>query len=325
MPSSPLGDGYEASCRRKDIRITAELDHFDVAIVGAGHAGAQCAISLRQMGYEGRIGLIGDEPDLPYERPPLSKDYLAGTKSFDRMLLRQERFWDERDIFRLPSTRIEALDTERHELTDAEGEAIGYKTLVWATGGDPRRLPCGTDVGLSGVHAIRTHADVQQLRKELDGAARIVVVGGGYIGLEAAAVLVGLGKAVTVVEAETRVLARVAGAPISEFYEARHRAAGVEFRLGTLTDGLEGADGRVRGVRLSCGESLPADLVIVGIGIVPNVAPLIAAGLPEEPAPGGVRVDPSCRTALPDAQRQPCALFSNVFESILNRSRNAIR
>ncbi|MGB3721816.1 MAG: FAD-dependent oxidoreductase [Pacificimonas sp.] len=298
--------------RREGARaITAELDRFDVAIVGAGHAGAQAAISLRQYGYEGRIGLIGDEPDLPYERPPLSKDYLAGEKDFERMLIRKEEFWEERRTILLPSTRIESVDPAAHELIDAEGEAIHYGQLIWAAGGEPRKLPCGSDIGLGGVHAIRTHADVQLLRKELDGAQQVAVIGGGYIGLEAAAVLTKLGKSVTVIEAEDRVLARVAGAPLSRFYEARHEAEGVIFRLSTMTKCLEGKGGKVRGVELSCGESLPADLVIVGIGIVPSVEPLTRAGAT---GGNGVKVDAQCRTSLPDIFAiGDCALHANQY------------
>ncbi|MBV7256070.1 FAD-dependent oxidoreductase [Pacificimonas sp. WHA3] len=297
--------------KREASTISAELDQFDIAIVGAGHAGAQAAIALRGQGYEGRIGLIGDEPDLPYERPPLSKEYLAGEKPFERMLLRKESFWEERDIRLLPSTRIERVDARTHELFDAEGESIRYGKLIWAGGGEPRRMPCGSDAGLSGVHAIRTHADVQLLRKELAAADRIVVVGGGYIGLEAAAVLTRLGKHVTVVEAATRLLSRVCGAPISDFYERLHRAAGVEFRLNTMTDCLEGEDHHVRGVRLSCGESLPADLVIIGIGIVPSIEPLTAAGIDTA---NGVRVDAQCRTSDPDIFAiGDCALHVNAW------------
>ncbi len=282
-----------------------------MAIVGAGHAGAQAAIALRGQGYEGRIGLIGDEPDLPYERPPLSKDYLAGTKPFERMLLRKADFWEERGIILLPSTRIESVDAGAHELIDAEGEAIHYGQLIWAAGGEPRTLPCGSDVGLGGVHAIRTHADVQLLRKELEAAQDIAVIGGGYIGLEAAAVLTGLGKSVTVIEAQDRVLARVAGEPLSRFYQQRHEAEGVTFRLSTTTACLEGKNGQVRGVELSCGESLPCDLVIVGIGIVPNVQPLFACGAK---GGNGVKVDGACRTSLPDVFAiGDCALHENAY------------
>ncbi|MGB7404439.1 MAG: FAD-dependent oxidoreductase [Pacificimonas sp.] len=290
--------------------MTAELARFDCAIVGSGHAGAAAALALRQYGYQGTIGLIGDEPDPPYERPPLSKEFLADEKPFSRMLMRKEGFWEDRGIARVPSTRIETVDADAKELTDAEGETIHFETLIWAAGGEPRSLPCGTDVGLAGVHAIRTHADVQLLKEELATAERIVVIGGGYIGLEAAAVLVTKGKDVTVVEAENRLLARVAGSELSAMYLARHEAAGVSFRMGVRTDRLEGDNHRVVGVHLTDGDVLPADLVIVGIGIVPSVQPLFKAGAA---GGNGVKVDAQCRTSLADIFAiGDCALHENT-------------
>ena len=164
------------------------MPHFDVIIVGAGHGGAHAAVQLRQLGFTGSIALIGDEPEYPYERPPLSKDFLSGDKDFTRMLLRPITFWDDRDVTVLTGVRIAAVDSVARALTSDGGATFGYGDLVWATGGAPRRLACeGHD--LSGIHAIRTHADVVTLRGELTGATRIAIVGGGYIGLEAAAVL----------------------------------------------------------------------------------------------------------------------------------------
>ncbi len=269
--------------------------HFDVAIVGAGHGGAQAAIALRQNGFTGTIGLIGDEPELPYERPPLSKEYLAREKGFDRILIRQADFWTAKDVTLIPATRVERVDPGAHMLFAADGGLIGYGTLIWATGGAPRRLNCGGH-DLAGVHAIRTRADVDRLEAELAGASRIVVIGGGYIGLEAAAVLSKFGKHVTVVEAMDRVLARVAGEPLSRFYEAEHRAHGVTIRLSESVTSLEG-DTTVTGVRLATGEILPAEIVVVGIGIVPAVQPLLDAGAA---GGNGVSVDESCHTSLPD-------------------------
>jgi 3-phenylpropionate/trans-cinnamate dioxygenase ferredoxin reductase subunit len=283
--------------------------NYDVVIVGAGHGGAQAAIALRQGGFAGSIALVGDEPELPYERPPLSKDYLAGDKPFARLLIRPPGFWAEREVALLPNRRVVAVDADAHRVTTAAGETIGYGTLVWATGGTPRRLGCpGADLG--GVHAIRTRGDVDRLKAELERAARIAVIGAGFIGLEAAAVLASAGKQVTVIEAQDRVLARVAGAPLSRFYEAEHRARGVDIRLGTTVERLEG-EGRVTGVRLGGGETVAADLVIVGIGIDPAVEPLLAAG-----AQGGdgVYVDAHCRTTLPDIFAiGDCARHANRF------------
>jgi 3-phenylpropionate/trans-cinnamate dioxygenase ferredoxin reductase subunit len=272
------------------------MQHWDVLIVGAGHAGAQVASLLRQQNFEGSVAIFGDEPEYPYERPPLSKDYLSGEKTFDRLALRPPSFWAEHRIEVRLGQRVVAVDAKAHRVRTASGEEIGYGSLVWATGGAPRRLSCpGHD--LQGVHCVRTRADVDRMMAGLDRSARVVVIGGGYIGLEAAAVLTRLGKSVTVLEAQDRVLARVAGEALSRFYEAEHRARGVDVRLSVAVEALEGEGGRVTGVRLTDGSLLPADMVVVGIGIVPAVDPLVAAGL----APGnGVEVDEYCRTALPD-------------------------
>ena len=269
---------------------------FDVLIVGGGHGGAQVALMLRQHGFEGSIAIAGDEPELPYDRPPLSKDYLAGEKSWERMILRPAGVWADRQVEMLLGTRIDAVDAAAHEVTTADGQRIGYDKLVWAAGGAPRRLSCsGEDV--AGVHTIRNRADVERMIAELPEVERAVVIGGGYIGLEAAAVLTKLGKKVTVLEALDRVLARVAGEPLSRFYEAEHRAHGVEVRLNARVACIEAAGGRTTGVRMADGELLPAQMVIVGIGVAPAVEPLVAA---RAAAANGVRVDAQCRTSLSD-------------------------
>jgi 3-phenylpropionate/trans-cinnamate dioxygenase ferredoxin reductase component len=283
---------------------------YDVVIVGAGHAGAQAAVALRQRKFTGSIAIVGAEPELPYERPPLSKEYLAGDKPFKRLLIRPATFWAEREIAMLSGREVVAVDPEAHQVTTADGERIGYRHLVWATGGAPRRLSC-TGHDLAGVHAIRTRADVDQLRSELDSAARICVVGGGYIGLEAAAVLTKLGKAVTVIEAQDRVLARVAGEPLSRFFEAEHGARGVDLRLGASVTCIEERDGRVCGVRLAGDEVITCDIVIVGVGIVPAVQPLLAAGAEGD---NGVAIDLFGQTTLPDVYAiGDCALHANPF------------
>ena len=286
------------------------MSKYDILIVGAGHAGAQAAIALRQAKYEGTIAIVGDEPEIPYERPPLSKDYLAGDKPFERILIRPATFWSERDIAMLTGRRVVSVDPAAHRVTTADGTTIGYGSLIWATGGSPRSLVCsGHD--LAGVHAIRTRADVDRLVGELAATNRVVVIGGGYIGLEAAAVLTKLGKHVTLLEALDRVLARVAGEPLSRFYEAEHRAHGVDIRLGAMVDCIVEADGRAIGVRLADGETLACEMVIVGIGIVPAVAPLLAAGAD---GGNGVKIDTQCRTSLPDVFAiGDCALHTNGF------------
>ncbi|WP_375271227.1 NAD(P)/FAD-dependent oxidoreductase [Sphingomonas sp.] len=289
--------------------MTAAAFH-DVLIVGAGHAGAQAAIALRQRGFDGSVALLGDEPWLPYERPPLSKEYLSGDKPFERMLLRPAAFWDARGIDVLLGRSVVAVDPAGHRVTTADGARVDYGTLIWATGGAPRRLTCaGHD--LLGVHAVRTRADVDRLIAELPAAQRIVVIGGGYIGLEAAAVLTRLGKHVTLLEAQDRVLARVAGEPLSRFYEAEHRARGVDLRTGVAVSCIEGHDGAATGVRLADGEVLACQMVIVGIGIVPAVEPLLRAGAVGS---NGVTVDACCRTSLPDVFAiGDCAAHANRF------------
>lgn len=271
--------------------------HTDILIIGAGQAGAQAAISLRQEGFGGSITMVGEEADLPYERPPLSKEYLAGDRAPERLLLRPPAFWAERRVEILTHTRI--LHVEPGEAgaegTVAEGRAIAedgrvfhFGKLVWAAGGHARRLACpGADLG--GVHVIRTRHDDDNLRADLLTATRVVIIGGGYVGLEAAAVLRKQGKEVTVVEAQPRLLARVAAPPVSEHYLAAHRAHGVEILLDAQVEALLG-DTRVTAVRLADGRELPADVAIVGIGLIPSIAPL---GL------DALEVDGHGRTTLP--------------------------
>jgi 3-phenylpropionate/trans-cinnamate dioxygenase ferredoxin reductase subunit len=283
---------------------------YDVVIVGAGHAGAQAAASLRQGNFAGTIALIGDEACLPYERPPLSKDYLSGGKTLERILLRPAGFWSEKQIARLCGRRVLAVDPSAHRVSLEDGSMLDYGTLVWAAGGAARRLTCPGNE-LAGVHTMRTSADVDRIRNELGETVRVVVIGGGFIGLEAAATLRALGKQVTVVEALDRVLARVAGEPLSRFYEEEHRARGVNIRLNAQVDCIEGSQGRVSGVRLADGHVLPADMVIAGIGIVPVIDPLLAAGAQGN---NGVAVDEYCRTSLPGIFAiGDCALHANDF------------
>jgi 3-phenylpropionate/trans-cinnamate dioxygenase ferredoxin reductase subunit len=286
------------------------MQHHDVVIVGAGHAGAQVAIALRQQKFVGSIAVIGDEGELPYERPPLSKAYLLGAKTSQQLQIRPPTFWPEHHIEMLLGRRVVAVDAAAHHVLLADGSGIGYGHLVWAAGGSPRRLKCpGHD--LKGVHAVRTRADIDAIKAELEGVQSVAVIGGGYIGLEAAAALRKLDRQVTVLEALDRVLARVAGEPLSRFFEADHRAHGVDVRLGVKVDALEGRDGRVCAVRLADGSAVAAGLVIVGIGIVPAVEPLLKAGAA---GGNGVDVDECCRTSLPDVFAVgDCALHANAY------------
>lgn len=284
------------------------MSRYDVVIVGAGHGGAQAAIALRQNKFEGSIAIIGDEPELPYERPPLSKEYLAGDKAFERLLIRPAAFWEERQVAMLTGRTVTAVDPAAHSVT-ANGETIGYGTLIWATGGKARRIACDGH-HLSGIHTVRTRADVDAMAGELADVSQVAVIGGGYIGLEAAAVLAKFGKQVTVLEAQDRVLARVAGEPLSRFFEAEHHAHGVTIRTGVTVEAITGED-RVTGVRLAGGETVPAQMAIVGIGIEPAVAPLLAAGAQ---GGNGVLVDGQCRTSLPNIYAiGDCALHANSY------------
>jgi 3-phenylpropionate/trans-cinnamate dioxygenase ferredoxin reductase subunit len=284
------------------------MDRYDAVIVGGGHGGAQAAIALRQAGFEGTLAIVGDEAELPYERPPLSKEYLSGEKGWERLLIRPAIFWAERDVRLRLGERVLAVDPAARSLRTTAGE-VGYGRLVWAAGGRPRRLSCrGHD--LQGVHGVRTRADVDRMRSEMPAVRRAVVVGGGYIGLEAAAVMTKAGVHVTLLEAQPRVLARVAGEALSRFYEAEHRAHGVDVRLGRQVASIEGTT-TATGVRLADGEVLPGELVVVGIGIEPAVEPLLDAGAE---GGNGVLVDAACRTSLADVYAiGDCALHRNRF------------
>jgi 3-phenylpropionate/trans-cinnamate dioxygenase ferredoxin reductase subunit len=282
----------------------------DLVIVGTGHGGAQAAIALRQHGLAGSILMIGRDREPPYERPPLSKEYLAGEKPFERIMIRPPAFWAERGVELMLETHVSKLDPAAKELTVSGGTTVSYGTLIWAAGGDARRLAC-PGAQLAGVHTVRDKADIDRLCADLQaGAKRAVVVGGGYIGLETAAVLRKLGCEVVIVEMLDRVLARVAGEDLSRFYEAEHKARGVAILLRAGIEAIEGED-RVTGVRLASGETIECDLVVAGIGIVPSVGPLIAAGAA---GANGVDVDALCRTSLPQVYAiGDCAAHANRY------------
>ncbi|WP_164114319.1 FAD-dependent oxidoreductase [Sphingorhabdus sp. Alg239-R122] len=286
-------------------------DHYDVVIVGTGHAGAQAAISLRQKGYEGSVALLGDERVPPYERPPLSKEYLAGEKPFERILLRPENFWGERDIELLTGKRVVAVDAMDKSVTLSSDEAIGYDKLIWAAGGSPRMIDCpGSNA--RNLFAVRRRSDVDRITERLDKVENITVIGGGYIGLEAAAIFTKLGKSVTVVESRRRVLARVAGRGLSAFYEAEHRRQGVKIITEAMVNEIVTDDaGEAKAVALDNGDTIQTDMIICGIGIIAETGPLIAAG-----AIGGdgVDVDGRCRTSLPDIYAiGDCAAHANKY------------
>lgn len=282
---------------------------YDVLIVGGGHAGAQAAIALSQHKFAGSVAIVGEEPDLPYERPPLSKDYFAGARGFERLLIRPPRFWEERGVAMLLGRQVVSVDPAAHAVVTRDGERFVYGVLVWAAGGHPRALTVPGHA-LPGVQGVRTRADADAMKAAAETARQIVIIGGGYIGLEAASVLAKAGKQVVLLEALPRVLARVAGETLSRFYEAEHRAHGVDVRLEVRVEAIEG-ETHATGVRLASGEVIPADLVLVGIGVVPSVGPLLQAGAQGS---NGVAVDRYCRTSLPDVYAiGDCALHANFY------------
>ena len=283
----------------------------DVVIVGSGHGGAQAAIALRQKGHEDSILMIGRDAVPPYERPPLSKEYLAGDKTFERIMIRPEKFWADKGIELRLGSGVSAIDPAAHSVTLSDGSEIGYRKLIWAGGADPRRLGI-TGANLKGIHYVRDKRDADAMMAALEnGAKRAAIIGAGYIGLEAAAVLRKLGCEVTVLEMQDRVLARVAGEELSRFYEEEHRRQGVDVRLSQGVSEIIGEDGKVTGILLDNGETLDCDMIVVGIGIVPAVAPLIAAGAAGS---NGVDVDVYCRTTLDDVFAiGDCAAHANPF------------
>ena len=283
--------------------------HFDVLIVGGGHGGAQTAIALRGEGFDGTLAILSQENEMPYERPPLSKEYLAREKDFERLYIRPQSYWKEKSVDLLLGRTVVSVSPDERKVTCCDGRVVGYRKLVWATGGEPRSLsvPGGN---LHGVHAVRDREDVDAIMARLDNVKDVVVIGGGYIGLEAAAVLTKLGKKVVLLETLGRVLARVAGEDLSRFYEEDHRAHGVDVRLSAMVKAIEG-QASVHSVRLSDGECIAAQMVIVGIGIDPRIAPLEKAGASTQ---NGVLVDPQCRSSLPEIFAiGDCAAHANRF------------
>ena len=265
-------------------------------IVGGGHAGGQAAARLRQAGYAGELVIVGEEPHVPYQRPPLSKQYLAGEQGLDRVELRAERFYLDKGIELRRGVRVAGLHPQAHTVTLEDGAALRYDKLLLATGARAKPLDV-PGAHLAGIHLLRTIADVDGIKAEMASGKRLAIVGGGYIGLEAAAVARAAGLSVTVLEMEARILQRVVTEEMSAFYHALHTDAGVTLRTGAAVVGFEGRDGRVAAVQCADGETVPAELVIIGIGIVPNVELAANAGLK---CGDGIIVDEHCATSAAD-------------------------
>ena len=267
-----------------------------IVIVGAGHAAGQAAASLRQEGYEGEVVIIGDEPHIPYQRPPLSKQYLSGEQGIERVYLRPEKFYASKNITVKTGVRVEQINTVRQTVTTDGEETIVYEKLLIATGSRPRRLNIpGSD--LPGIHYLRTISDVDAIRADMAPGKKMVIVGGGYIGLEVASVGIKQELEVHVLEMEARILQRVTTPEMSTFYHELHAGRGVHVHTSTAVSGFSG-DGRVQAVlcnKENDEQAFPADLVVVGIGIIPNVELANDAGIDCD---NGIVVDDRCRTSV---------------------------
>lgn len=295
-------------------------------IVGAGQAGSDLTTALRQMGYTGRIVLIGDEQAPPYRRPPLSKAYLAGDIGEEALYLKPAATYTKQNVELRTGVRVASIDRQAHTVTLADGESIKYDKLALTTGGHARRLPL-PGAEKPNVHYVRTLADIQRLKEQFLPGNRLVIIGGGYIGLEAAAVGIKKDLKVTLVEALPRLLARVTGPELSQYYDGVHRRHGVDIRLGAGVQALEG-DQIVDTVILQDGTRIPADLLIVGIGLIPNTELAEHAGLEVD---NGVIVDLYAQTSDPDiVAAGDCTNHENGFlgrrlrlESVPNASEQA--
>ncbi|MEO1293479.1 MAG: FAD-dependent oxidoreductase [Pseudomonadota bacterium] len=267
-----------------------------IVVVGAGQAGQSLVETLRKKAHSGPITLIGDEPVAPYQRPPLSKKYLLGEMSAERLQFRPASYYAEHGIETRFGESVTAIERDAKAVVLGSGECVPYDLLALTTGSRPRLLPDAIGGGLAGVYPVRTLADVDAMAPEVAEGRRVLIVGGGYIGLEGAAVAAQRGMRVTLVEMAPRILARVAAAETAAFFSALHRAHGVDIVTGTGLERLEGEDGRVVRAVLSDGRVLAVDLVLVGIGILPNTELAAAAGLAID---NGIAVDAEGRSSDP--------------------------
>lgn len=291
-----------------------------IVIVGAGQGGFQAAASLREAGYQGRVSLVGEEPGLPYQRPPLSKAYMKGDAGIEQIELRAAAFYADHRI-ELVEGRASAINRFERRLSLEDGRELGYDHLILATGARNRPLPVpGRE--LAGVYYLRTRADADALKADLAKARNVVVIGAGFIGLEFAAVARALGHPVTVIEAAMRPLGRAVSPEMSAFFAQAHEAMGTRLLLGAGVIGLEGAGGHVTGVATTDGTVHPADFVLVGIGVVPNVELAADAGLE---VANGIVVDAHLATkdpaisALGDAVSYPSRFAGGQNEPAMVR------
>lgn len=293
-----------------------------IVILGAGHAGGSAAAFLRQYGHQGPITLVGDEPLIPYQRPPLSKAWLKGHAGEEDLQLRPQSFYDEHDIALRLGVKAERIDRQARQVVLEGGEILPYDILILATGARARRLALpGGD--MAKTLELRTAGDAETLKAGLGPGKRLVIVGGGYVGLEVAASARALGAEAVVIEREPRILARVAHPVLSDFFTAYHRRHGVRFELGAWVEALEGEAGQVRAVRLNDGRRLHCDLVLIGVGALPNQELAAEAGIACD---DGVLVDLNARTddpaifAIGDVTRRPLPHYRRLhrLESVPN-------
>ncbi|MEJ0037089.1 MAG: FAD-dependent oxidoreductase [Gammaproteobacteria bacterium] len=266
-----------------------------ILIVGAGQAAIQAIDTLRRKGFSGQITLVGEEPWLPYQRPPLSKKFLSGGMERERLLIRPQTFYAEHRVQTHLGRRAVEIDRSGQSVRLDDGTAIGYDALLVATGSAPRHIPV-PGANLGGVHLLRNIADVERIRADLAAARKLVIIGAGYIGLEVAATAREMGLEVTVLEQSDRVMSRVTAPQVSSFYETEHTKKGVRVICGTQVDALEGSEGRVRTAVCADGSTHEADAVLVGIGVGPRDELAQAAGLD---CLNGIVVDQHCRTSDP--------------------------
>ena len=283
----------------------------DVVIIGAGQAGAETATALRQQGFAGSITLLGDESHPPYRRPPLSKTFLSGEAALESLYLRPEAAYARANVDLRCAARVDGIDRAARRVLLSDGASLPYNKLVLATGGSARRLAIPGDAGKHNLHVLRSVADVQRIREYLAPGKRLTVIGGGYIGLEAAAVAVSLGVRVTVLEAAPRLLVRVAAPELSEYYHAFHTGRGVDIRVGAGVERFEGTAGRIETVCCADGTRIDTDVVIAGVGLAPNVQLAVTAGLAVD---NGIMVDEFAQTSDPDIYAAgDCAELPSAF------------
>lgn len=292
-----------------------------IVIVGAGHAAGQAVVTLRQKNFAGKIILLGDEEYYPYQRPPLSKKFLAGEMPAERLYIKPPSFYDDPGIDVRLGTRVTRIDPAGKSVSDAQKNVYAYDDLIIATGARVRKLDLPGS-NLPKVHYLRNIQDVTAMHQGMHEGARLVIIGAGYIGLEVAAVAVSKGLQVTVIEMESRVMSRVVSAEVSDFYQAEHIKHGVNLMLSTGLAGFSGSN-TVERVNLTDGTSMPADIVLIGVGVVPNIELALDAGLDVD---NGIRVNEYCCTSEPhiyaigDCSNHPNSLLQRQLrlESVHN-------